>query len=483
MADSRTLKLSILADVDNLRKGLRKAEGDLKSFGDFTSGIGRRIELAFKLAAAAAGAYAIKIAVDGVRAALEDEAAQIRLANALDATTTATQGQIEAVENYISQAALATGIADDDLRPAFQSLAGVTNDLTKAQRLLNLALEISAGTGIPLDRIVRALTLAYDGNYNSLDKLLPQISKADVAGKSAAEVFELLEGIFAGSIQANSESLAFKQAQLAVAFNEVKEKLGFALLPILEKFTNWLLTEGIPLLEAFIGGLTGQRSLKSSLTESQKKAEEWGAIVRNAFKIVWDYRDELLQIGAIILGMFVVSKIAAAVTATIAIIKGLITVYNTLKTSALMAGIAAAFALNPLAGVAAAALAGAVMFKGVELLEKIGTPDTKTTGPLGNYQMSTGTVLGAPKPVDLTVGAITGGAKAKPKIPAVPAAPLFSSGVSPADFRKSDEASVNNYINVTTVADSEATAAAIVEVIQNSARRGGAGLYLTEQML
>lgn len=480
--DSRTLKLSILADVDNLRKGLKKAEGDLKSFGDFTSGIGKKIELAFKLAAAAAGAYAIKIAVDGVRAALEDEAAQIRLANALEATTTATQGQIEAVENYISQAALATGVADDDLRPAFQSLAGVTNDLTQAQKLLNLALEISAGTGLPLDRIVRALTLAYDGNFASLDKLLPQISKTDIAGKSAAEVFELLEGIFAGSIQANSESLAFKQAQLAIAFGEVKESLGFALLPILERFTDWLITEGIPLLEAFVGGLTGQRSLKTSLTDSQKAAERWGEIVRNAFKTVWNYRDELLQIGAIILGMFVVSKIAAAVTATIAIIRGLISVYNTLKASALMAGIAAAFALNPLAGVAAAAIAGAVMFKGVELLEKIGASDTKTTGPLGNFQMSTGTVLGAPKPVDLSVGTITGGAKAPKKVTKVPDTPLFG-GSSVADWRRAEEASVNNYINVSTVADSEATAAAIVEVLQNSSRRGGAGLYLTQQAI
>lgn len=482
MADSRTLKLSILADVDNLRKGLRKAEGDLRSFGDFTSGIGRRIELAFKLAAAAAGAYAIKIAVDGVRAALEDEAAQIRLANALNATTSATQGQIQSVENYIKQAALATGVADDDLRPAFQALAAVTNDVSKAQKLLNLALEISAGTGLPLDRIVRGLTLAYDGNYAALDRLLPQISKADVAGKSAAEVFELLEGIFAGSIQANSDSLAFKQAQLSVAFEEVKESLGAALLPILEKFTNWLISDGIPLLEAFIGGLTGQRSLKTSLTESQKTAEQWGAIVRNAFKTVWNYRDELKEIGAILLGMFVVSKIAAAVAGTIAVIKGLIQVYNTLKASALLAGVASAFALNPLAGVAAAAVAGLVMAKGVELLEKIGTPETKTTGPLGNYQMSTGTVLGAPKPADLTVGKITGGATTPAKTVKVPTAPLFSSGVSPADFRRSEEASVNNYINVSTVADSEATAAAIVEVLQNSARRGGAGQYIQQAL-
>lgn len=475
MADTRTLKLSILADVDSLRKGLKKAEGELKSFGDFTSGIGRKIELAFKLAAAAAGAYAIKIAVDGVRAALEDEAAQIRLANALDATTTATQKQIAEVENYINSAALATGVADDDLRPAFQSLAAVTNDLTNAQKLLNLALEISAGTGIPLDRVVTALTRAYDGNYVSLDKLLPQISKADLAGKSAAEVFAMLEEIFAGSIQANSESLAFKQAQLAVAFEQVKESVGFALLPILEKFTNWLIEKGLPLLQAFIGGLIGERSLKGAMTQSQLQAEKWGAVVKNVFETIWKYRDELLQVAAVIAGIFVVSKITAAVTATIALIGGLIRAYNALKASALLAGIASAFALNPLAGVAAAAVAGLVMAKGNELLEKLTTNKTATTGPLGNFQMSTGTVLGAPKEFIPTVGKITGGTA--PSTPKIPAVPLFSSGVSPSDIRRSEEASVVNYINLSTVADSEATATAIVNVLQNSAARGGAGKW------
>lgn len=474
MADTRTLKLSILADVDDLRKGLKKAENELKSFGDFTSSIGQKITLAFKLAAAAAGAYAVKIAVDGVRAALEDEAAQIRLANALEATTSATREQIAGVEEYISQAALATGVADDNLRPAFQSLAAVTNDLTKAQKLLNLALEISAGTGQPLEKVVRALTLAYDGNYTALDQLLPQISKVDVQGKSAAEVFALLESIFAGSIQANSESLAFKQAQLAVAFGEVEKTLGYALLPVMEKFTGWLLEKGIPLLQAFIGGLIGERSLTGAMSQSQLQAEKWGGIVKNVFETIWKYRDQLLQVAAVIATMFVVSKITAAVTATIAVIRGLIAVYNTLKASALMAGIASAFALNPLAGVAAAAVAGLVMAKGVELLEKIGTPSTATTGPLGNYQMSTGTVLGAPKPYTPTVGPITGGATAKVK---VPKAPLFSAGVSPADFRKADEASVVNYINLSTVADSEATATAILQVLQNSAARGGAGKF------
>lgn len=480
MADTRTLKLSILADVDNLRKGLKKSESELKSFGDFTSSIGRKIELAFKLAAAAAGAYAIKIAVDGVRAAIEDEAAQIRLANALRNTTQATQKQIVQVEDYITRAALATGVSDDQLRPAFQSLAAVTNDVTNAQKMLNLALQISAGTGVPLATIVSALTKAYDGNFTSLDRLLPQISKADIAGKSAGEVFAMLERIFAGSIQANADSLAAKQARLAVAFDEVKETLGYALLPIMEKFTNWLLNSGIPLLTAFIGGLVGQRSLKGALTESQLQAEKWGENIRRVFASIVEYRDVLISVAATIGTIFVVSKIAAGVQATIALIRGLIIAYNALKTSAIIAGVATAFALNPALGIGAgvAAVAGLGLLQNQLNKMNADLPGaTKTTGAIGNYQMSTGTVLGAPT-FTPDVGTIKAPEPIKvPKVPAttVPPAPLFSSGVSPGDFRKADQASVNNYINVSTVADSESTAQAIVQVLQNSAARGGSG--------
>ena len=80
MAGSRTLKLSILGDVDNLNKSLKTATKDVETFGDKMGKVGKVIGAAFVAAAAAAGAYAIKIGVEGVKAAIEDEKAQTQLA-------------------------------------------------------------------------------------------------------------------------------------------------------------------------------------------------------------------------------------------------------------------------------------------------------------------------------------------------------------------------------------------------------------------
>lgn len=83
MSGSRTLKLSILADVDNLKKNLDTGSKEVEGFGGKLEKFGKVAAAAFAAAAAAAAAYAGKLAIEGVKAAIEDEAAQNRLANAL----------------------------------------------------------------------------------------------------------------------------------------------------------------------------------------------------------------------------------------------------------------------------------------------------------------------------------------------------------------------------------------------------------------
>ncbi len=157
MAGSRTLKLSILGDVDNLNKSLKAASKDVDTFGDKMGKVGKMVGAAFAAAAAAAGAYAIKIGVEGVKAAIEDEKAQTQLAVALENATGATKAQIAATEQSILQMSLATGVADDELRPALGRLVRSTSDTEKAQQLLATALDISAATGKPLESVANAL--------------------------------------------------------------------------------------------------------------------------------------------------------------------------------------------------------------------------------------------------------------------------------------------------------------------------------------
>lgn len=260
MAGSRTLKLSILGDVDNLNKSLKTATADVDTFGDKITKAGKVIGAAFVAAAAAAGAYAVKIGVDGVKAALEDEKAQRILAKTLENTTGATNAQIAAVEEYITQTSLAVGVTDDQLRPAFSRLVRSTKDTEEAQKLLNLALDISSATGKPLEAIANSLGKAYDGNTNALGKLGLGIDQSILKTKDFNKVYESLRGSFAGFAEQEANTFQGRLDRLNVAFDEAKETIGFALLPILEKVIKFITENALPVINAFANAFSTKES-------------------------------------------------------------------------------------------------------------------------------------------------------------------------------------------------------------------------------
>ena len=256
MAGSRTLKLSILGDVDNLNKSLKTASADVDSFGDKMGKVGKMVGAAFVAAAAAAGAYAIKIGVEGVKAAIEDEKAQTQLALALENATGATKGQIAATEQSILQMSLATGVADDELRPALGRLVRSTGDITKAQDLLATALDISAATGKPVEAVATSLSKAYDGNTTALGRLGIGLSAAELKTMSFEQVQGRLSDLFGGAAARNADTYAGRIARMQIAFDEAKETIGFALLPILEKVINFINQNALPVINAFSGAFS-----------------------------------------------------------------------------------------------------------------------------------------------------------------------------------------------------------------------------------
>jgi hypothetical protein len=276
---NRTLKLSILADVDDLKKKLGDADKAVESNSSKISEFGKKAAAAFAVAAAAAVAYGTKLAVDGVKAAIEDEAAQLRLAAALRTATGATDDQIKATEAYILQTSLATGVADDQLRPALQRLAVSTKDTDEAQKLLNLSLDIAKGRGLALETVANALGRAQDGNTTALGRLGLGLSKAELSTLSFTQVQEKLSQLYGGAAAANAETFQGKIDRLKVGFDEAKESLGVALLPAVEQFITFLNTTGIPALNAFIAGLTGDEGLNAGLAQSQKGAETFGKAI------------------------------------------------------------------------------------------------------------------------------------------------------------------------------------------------------------
>jgi hypothetical protein len=248
---SRTLKLSILGDVSDLAKSLKTAGGDVDSFGDKIGKAGKVIGAAFVAAAAAAGAYAIKIGIEGVKAAVEDEKAQTQLALALENATGATTAQIAATEQSILKMSLATGVADDQLRPALGRLVRSTGDTEQAQKLLAQALDISTATGKPLETVANALGRAYDGNTTALGKLGIGLSAAELKTMSFEQVSGRLTTLFGGAAAANADTYAGKIARVQVAFDEAKETVGAALLPILDKLLQFINQNALPAINAF----------------------------------------------------------------------------------------------------------------------------------------------------------------------------------------------------------------------------------------
>jgi hypothetical protein len=252
MADrSRTLKLSILGDVEGLNKSLKAANADVENSSSKMGDFSKKAGLAFAAAGAAASAYAIKLGVDGVKAAMEDEKAQRILALTLENTTGATKDQIAAVEDYITKTSLSIGVTDDKLRPAYARLVRSTKDTEEAQKLLNLSLDIASATGKPLEAIANSLGKAYDGNTNALGKLGLGIDQSILKTKDFNLVYENLRGSFKGFAEGEAQTFQGRLDRLKVAFDEAKETIGFKLLPIIQQLVQYVVDKVLPALGKF----------------------------------------------------------------------------------------------------------------------------------------------------------------------------------------------------------------------------------------
>jgi hypothetical protein len=490
MAGSRTLKLSILGDVDNLNKSLKAAGNDVDTFGDKMGKVGKMVGAAFAAAAAAAGAYAIKIGVEGVKAAIEDEKAQTQLALALENATGATQAQIAATEQSILQMSLATGVADDELRPALGRLVRSTGDITQAQDLLTNALDIATATGKPLETVANALGKAYDGNTAALGKLGIGLSAAELKTMDFTQVQGRLSDLFGGAAARNADTYAGRIARMQVAFDEAKETIGFALLPILEKVINFINQNALPAINAFsnafsldgngLGGVitTVGKTITSVFTPIINGLVKAFGYVRDAigdnlstFKEFGGYIATYLApvIGTVLGGALqVAGKIAGGV---IDVIAGVVKILNGLISGA-VAGINALISAY-----------NAIPF--LPNVSKISTP-TVSVPSIKTPTVSTSVpkipTIPAPSGGATTSGTGGGGGGGVAAAASVAASAAVASAGIPSSFdvgrfRMAENASMGTTINLTVTGafDKEGTARTIVDTLNNSYYRGTGG--------
>jgi len=226
-------------------KGIDRAIADFKKLETN----GERAAFAIKKAAVPAGlalAALGAVAVASVKAFAEDEVAAAKLAKTLENSAGATDNQVKSVENFITKTSIAAAVADDELRPALDKLVRGTGDVTKAQDLLGLALDISAGTGKDLSAVSDALSKAFNGQLGPLKKLSPELAALIKSGASTDEVFAALGKTFSGQASTAANTTQGKMKSLGIQMGEFKESIGaiiaplaMKLIPALQKFGDW----------------------------------------------------------------------------------------------------------------------------------------------------------------------------------------------------------------------------------------------------
>lgn len=288
MAGTRTLKLSILADVDDLRRKLDTADNDVQGFGDKLGKWSKVAGAAFLAAGAAAAAYAGKLAIDGVKAAIEDEAAQLKLATTLKNVTGATNNQIKAIENYILKTELAYGVTDEQLRPSLDRLVRSTKDVEEAQKLQTLALNIAAGTSKELTAVSEALAKAHDGNFGALKRLGVSIDESIIKSKDFDAATAALASTFRDQASLQADTFDGKMRRLSIAFQEGKETIGSFILDAIQPMVDLVISKVVPAIAAFTDSIGGGKGLKVVFETYIDLVKNIFGPVLEGFKVAFD---------------------------------------------------------------------------------------------------------------------------------------------------------------------------------------------------
>lgn len=282
---AKTLTVFLAADVSKLNRGVKDAERGLGGLGGTLKNV---LGPALIGAGIAAAAFAVKIGIDGVKSAIADEKAVAALATTLGNLNLAHD--TEAIEAYIRQMERANGIADTELRPAYDRLVRSTKDTQLANEALAISMDISAATGKSLETITDSIGRAYDGNTVSLGRLGLGIDRTALATMSLDEIMSTLAATFAGQADTNAKTFEGQLRRLQTATDNVAEAFGFGLLQALGDTNNATqdlvdTMEGIePLMEGLGGAVgtfatTALTGLNDSLAITDRTASETAASV------------------------------------------------------------------------------------------------------------------------------------------------------------------------------------------------------------
>jgi hypothetical protein len=280
MAGARKLTLQIFGNA-------KSAIAALGGTGDAATSMGKRVSKAMPsmkamgIAGAAAFAAVAASAYKAVEAAAADQKSFKLLEQQLKATVGASDAQVAGVEKQITAMMRATGIADDQLRPAFASLVRGTESITDSTKLMTLALDVSAGTGKDVQTVASALSKAYNGNMGALVKLGIPLDENIKKSKDSNAALNQLSETFGGQAAVAANTFSGRLQIMKTGLGEVVESVGYALLPAMTSAVGFITDSVLPTLGGFSDALT-EGGLAGGLQFIADKVKEGAPVVISA---------------------------------------------------------------------------------------------------------------------------------------------------------------------------------------------------------
>jgi hypothetical protein len=504
MAGSRTLKLSILGDVDNLNKSLKSATKDVNTFGDKMKKAGKVAGAALAAATVAAGAFAVKIGVEAVKAAsdLSETVSKVGVLFgktskdiekfAKGAASSLGQTEQQALDAAATFATFgkAAGLSGQDLSKFSIDFVKLSSDLasfnnTSPEQAINAIGSALRGEAEPLraygvlldDASLRQEALALGIVKTTKKALTPQQKVL-----AAQALIYKQTGTAQGDFERTSDGLANKTRILTAQLENAKTTIGTALLPIVLQLATAFSDKVIPLVQKFtqafsntegnLGGVVTNvgNILKNTFTPIINGLVKAFGYVRDAigdnlatFQEFGGYIAKYLApvIGTVLGGALqVAGKIAGGV---IDVIAGVVKILNGLISGAV-------------AGINALIRA----YNAIPFLPNVSTIKTPTVSvptiktPTVSTSVPKIPTVSAPSSGGTTSG---GGVATAAKTAAAAAASTAAipSNFNVASFRMAEERGNTYNINVNGAIDKEGTARTIVETLNNSYYRGTGG--------
>lgn len=208
-------------------KGVKHAAKELGALDSLASKLTKRLAGAFTVGAI--GKFA-KDSVNAFTQANKQFTVMSQTLNNLGLSVGITK-----LEDFFNRLELQFGKDKSVLIPAFQTLINSTHDYAKSQQLLNLALDVSAGSGKDLGEVSMALGKAYVGQTTALTRLGVGLSAANIKGKSFIDIQKQLTAQFSGAAASAADTYQGKIDKLKVTFDNMKETIGKGIITGLEQ--------------------------------------------------------------------------------------------------------------------------------------------------------------------------------------------------------------------------------------------------------